>query len=331
MRNSPPMCNKDNQQFHPALKDGVPLLRLDEKKIRKGKPLGLPYQGSKKKVAKKIVEIIKQNFGTDKIVYDIFGGGGAITAECLINGLHVRYNDHCEFITSAFQKIISSDRDRLKTLIVSREEFFKIREKPNKTLDDELKLLVNSFGNDRQSYLYAKSFADDKYRLAVEIIAKHDVFSGYKQTETYQNAARQFDVERLEQLERLQQLEQLGQLGQLGRLQQLEQLGRLQQLEITNKDYRAFSEVKGAVFYLDHPYENADVDGYSDSKQFSHAEFYAWAAEMARENIVLLSSYTVSDDRFEEVFRFETAQSTLCSGRDKSRFEKLFMLTSFPP
>ena len=322
MRNSPPMCNKDNQQFHPALKDGVPLLRLDEKKIRKGKPLGLPYQGSKKKVAKKIVEIIKQNFGTDKIVYDIFGGGGAITAECLINGLDVRYNDHCEFITSAFQKIISSDRDRLKTLIVSREEFFKIREKPNKTLDDELKLLVNSFGNDRQSYLYAKSFADDKYRLAVEIIAKHDVFSGYKQTETYQNAARQFDVERLEQLERLGQLEQLERLGQL------EQLG---QLEITNKDYRAFSEVKGAVFYLDPPYENADVDGYSDSKQFSHAEFYAWAAEMARENIVLLSSYTVSDDRFEEVFRFETAQSTLCSGRDKSRFEKLFMLTSFPP
>ena len=327
MRNSPPMCNKDNQQFHPALKDGVPLLRLDEKKIRKGKPIGLPYQGSKKKVAKKIVEIIKQNFGTDKIVYDIFGGGGAITAECLINGLDVRYNDHCEFITAAFQKIISSDRDRLKTLIVSREEFFKIREKPNKTLDDELKLLVNSFGNDRQSYLYAKSFADDKYRLAIEIIAKHDVFSGYKQTETYQNAARQFDVERLEQLERLGQLQQLEQLGQLERLQQLEQLG---QLEITNKDYRAFSEVKGAVFYLDPPYENADVAGYSDSKQFSHAEFYAWAAEMARENIVLLSSYTVSDDRFEEVFRFETAQSTLCSGRDKSRFEKLFMVTSSP-
>mgnify|MGYP003510012768 CR=1 FL=1 len=327
MRNSPPMCNKDNQQFHPALKDGVPLLRLDEKKIRKGKPIGLPYQGSKKKVAKKIVEIIKQNFGTDKIVYDVFGGGGAITAECLINGLDVRYNDHCEFITAAFQKIISSDRDRLKTLIVSREEFFKIREKPNKTLDDELKLLVNSFGNDRQSYLYAKSFADDKYRLAVEIIAKHDVFSGYKQTETYQNAARQFDVERLEQLERLERLEQLGQLGQLGQLQQLQQL---QQLETTDEDYRAFSEVKGAVFYLDPPYENTNVRGYSDSKQFNHAEFYDWAVEMARENIVLLSSYTVSDDRFEEVFRFETAQSTLCSGRDKSRFEKLFMVTSSP-
>lgn len=55
------------------------MLKLDEKKIRKGKPIGLPYIGSKKKVSKKIVEIIKQNFGCDKPVYDIFGGGGQNT------------------------------------------------------------------------------------------------------------------------------------------------------------------------------------------------------------------------------------------------------------
>ena len=68
------------------------MLSLDEKKIRKGKPFGLPYQGSKKKISKKIVEIIKQNFGTDKPIYDIFGGGGAITAECILNGLEVVYS-----------------------------------------------------------------------------------------------------------------------------------------------------------------------------------------------------------------------------------------------
>ena len=72
---------------------GDVMLKLDEKKIRKGKPIGLPYQGSKKKISKKIVEIIKQNFGTDKPIYDIFGGGGAITAECVLNGLEVHYND----------------------------------------------------------------------------------------------------------------------------------------------------------------------------------------------------------------------------------------------
>ena len=66
------------------------MLKLDEKKIRKGKPIGLPYQGSKKKISKKIVEIIKQNFGTDKKIYDVFGGGGAITAECVLNGLNLK-------------------------------------------------------------------------------------------------------------------------------------------------------------------------------------------------------------------------------------------------
>ena len=242
------------------------MLKLDEKKIRKGHPIGLPYQGSKRKVAKKIVEIIKQNFGVDNTIYDVFGGGGAITAECLISGLDVKYNDHCSFISSALSTVINSNREWLKTLIISREEFFKIREKPDKTLDDELKLLVNSFGNDRQSYLYAKSFADDKYRLAVEIIAKHDVFSGYKQTETYRNAARPFDVGKPV---KNQVLQQLGQLEQLERLQRLEQLERFHRLEVTNKDYRAFSEVKGAIIYLDPPYENSDVDGYSDSKQFN--------------------------------------------------------------
>ena len=148
------------------------MLELNEKKIRKGKPVGLPYQGSKKKISKKIVEIIKQNFGTDKPIYDIFGGGGAITAECLINGLEVHYNDLDETVTSMFQKVVSEDRDYLKTLIVSREDFFKIRDKENKTIDDELKLLVNSFRNNRNNYLYSKEFSDLKYNLAVEIIKK---------------------------------------------------------------------------------------------------------------------------------------------------------------
>ena len=50
------------------------MLTLDEKKIRRGKPIGLPYRGSKKKISKKIIEIIKQNFGTNKVIYDVFGG-----------------------------------------------------------------------------------------------------------------------------------------------------------------------------------------------------------------------------------------------------------------
>ncbi|GAK32027.1 phage tail protein [Weissella oryzae SG25] len=332
-------------------------LVLDEKKIRKGKPIGLPYVGSKKKISKKIVEIIKQNFGTDKPVYDIFGGGGAITAELILNGLDVHYNDLDKSITDMFQRVISQDREWIKTLIVSREEFVWIRDKQDKTVDDELKLLVNSFGNNRKGYLYGVDIADDKYELAVKIISNHDMFSGYKQTDTYKN-----------RMATVQQLQQLGQLQQLWQLQQVNDV------VTTNLDYKNFSNITESILYLDPPYENSvgyneicpikiPVEKYqtmrdklvklpsgtkliedcieyklgtSDNNRnrmyyktvqdvFDSSAFYDWAFSMSKNNVVLISSYEISDDRFEPVFEFKTARSTFQGGTGK-RYEKLFMV-----
>ena len=300
------------------------MLTLDEKKIRKGKPIGLPYQGSKKKISKKIVEIIKQNFGIDKPIYDIFGGGGAITAECLLNGLEVHYNDLDETATSMFQKVVSEDRDYLKTLLVSRDEFLKIRDKENKTVDANLKLLVNSFGNNRETYLYSEEFSDLKHNLAIEIIKKHDTFDGYKKTETYLDAKNAFKEQliRLQQLERLQPLRQLHQLTSL---QQLERLQCLERVEATSLDYKAFSDIETAILYLDPPYENATLRGYSIN-YFDNQSFYDWAYEMSKKNIVLISSYEISDERFECVYEFKKSRSTLSQGKRGKQTEKLFMV-----
>ena len=300
------------------------MLELDEKKIRKGKPIGLPYQGSKKKISKKIVEIIKQNFGTDKPIYDIFGGGGAITAECLLNGLEVHYNDLDETVTSMFQKVVSEDRDYLKTLIVSRDDFYKIREKENKTVDDELKLLVNSFGNKRRSYLYSKEFSDLKYNLAIEIIKNHDTFDGYKKTETYKNAYRPFDVGKEKKNQVLNQLKPLQQLERLQQLKHIQNV-KIENLKITNHDYTHFSYLTNTIIYLDPPYENAVLEGYSIDR-FNSQSFYNWAYEMSKKNIVLISSYGISDERFGCVYEFKKARSTLSGGNRGKRTEKLFMV-----
>ena len=347
------------------------MLKLDEKKIRKGKPIGLPYQGSKKKISKKIVEIIKQNFGTDKPIYDIFGGGGAITAECILNGLEVYYNDLDKDITNAFERVISQDREWIKSLIVSRTEFTEIKDKENKTTDDFLKLLINSFGNSKKDYLYSKETSDLKYNLAKKIIEKHDVFSGYKQTETYKKVTsgaewNWFNKKKDQSLERLQQLEQLQQLNEI---------------KATNKSYHDFSEVSGAILYLDPPYDGTSHEGYKGKKQkrivkpevykemrdkllklekgtkiehdsfifslgvddnnknrmyykdvrpaFDSQEFYDWAFEMAKTNIVIISSYSISDERFEVVYSFDKARSTLQGGANsKGKNEKLFMVKS---
>ena len=295
------------------------MLELNEKKIRKGRPIGLPYQGSKKKISKKIVEIIKQNFGTEKPIYDIFGGGGAITAECLLNGLEVHYNDLDETATSMFQKVVSEDRDYLKTLIVSRDEFLKIREKENKTVDEELKLLVNSFGNNRKGYLYSKEISDLKYNLVIEIIKNHDIFSSYRQTETYKMVTSGSDWDWFnEKLERARVLEQLQRLDQLERLQQLNGV------KVTNKSYHDFSEVSGAILYLDPPYEGTSQDSYINS--FDSQSFYNWAYEMSKKNIVLISSYEISDSRFECVYEFKNARSALCASGYGDKTEKLFMV-----
>ena len=300
------------------------MLELNEKKIRKGRPIGLPYQGSKKKISKKIVEIIKQNFGTDKPIYDIFGGGGAITAECMLNGLEVHYNDLDETVTSMFQKVVSEDRDYLKTLIVSRDEFFKIREKENKTIDDELKLLVNSFGNNRKDYLYSEEFSDLKHNLVTEIIKKHDTFSGYKKTETYKNAYRPFDIGKEKKNQILQQLSRIQQLASIQQLERVQNIN-IDNLEITNHDYTHFSYLSDSIIYLDPPYEKTHLKGYSINN-FDSKAFYDWAFEMANKNIVLISSYEISDERFECVYEFKNARSTLQGGTNNSKTEKLFMV-----
>lgn len=299
-------------------------LVLDENKIRKGKPVGLPYVGSKKKVSKKIVEIIKQNFGTDKTIYDVFGGGGAITAELMINGIDVVYNDLDKTITDMFNIVLNKDREWIKTLIVSRDDFIEIREKENKTVEDELKLLVNSFGNDRKTYLYSEKNSDIKYNLAVEILEKEDVLSGYKKTTTYLRAVNLSENE-LGFAGKLEKSRTLPQLGKLQQLERLQNIGHLQKLhETKNEDYKHFSNIKNSILYLDPPYEQA-TNKYKLG-EFNSSEFYDWAYKMSKCNTVIISSYEVSDERFEHVFDFKNARSTLQGGSTGSKTEKLFMV-----
>lgn len=163
---------------------------------RKGKAIGLPYQGSKKKISRKIVEIVKENFGTYKKVYDLLGGGGAISCEFLLQGFDIVYNEKNKSVYEMFKRSLTLTNDDIRKLIISRDEFLRIRDKEVKTAEDDLKLLINSFGNKCSAYLYGRDKADIKYNLAMEILEKEGTWTNYKQTETYKNK-----IERLEQLD----------------------------------------------------------------------------------------------------------------------------------
>ena len=278
---------------------------------RKGKAIGLPYQGSKKKISRKIVEIVKENFGTDKKVYDLLGGGGAITCEFLLQGFNVVYNEKNKSVYEMFKRSLTLTNEDIRKLIISRDEFLRIRDKEVKTVEDNLKLLINSFGNNCRTYLYGKDKADIKYNLAIEILEKEGTWTNYKQTETYKNKVNQ--VGDLKCLARIQQL------------QQLQQLQPLERLELHNKSYKDFSHLENTIIYLDPPYEN--TSGYH-GEIFNHKELYNWAHEMSKRNIVLISSYEITDDRFECVYTFDKVKSTIQSGTNNkpNKTERLFMV-----
>lgn len=282
---------------------------LDEKKIRKGKPVGLPYVGSKKKISKKIAQIIAQNFGTDKPVYDLFGGGGAISLELMLNGFKdVHYNELDTMTFEALRTALYDDFD-VRDLIATRDEFFEIRDSEHGGID-ELKLMVNSFGNDRKSYLYSKLMSEVKTKLAKKIVWQEGNWKRYKQTETY----KRYNMQHIECIQ------QIPQIKQVERIKQTEH----KDLKCTNLDYKHFSDLIGSVLYLDPPYEKA-TDKYKLGL-FDSAEFYNWAYEMSKRNTVVISSYEVNDERFEPVFEFKNARSTLNSKGFGNRTEKLFMV-----
>ena len=47
---------------------------------------------------------------------------------------------------------------------------------------------------------------------------------------------------------------------------------------------------------------------------------------MAKNNIVIISSYSISDERFEAVYSFDKARSTIQGGQRNDKCEKLFMV-----
>lgn len=307
-------------------------------KTRKGKAYGLPYQGGKRKVAKHIIEILKQNFDTTKTVCDVFGGG-AISFECVLNGIDVVYNDSYTDLVNALEWLMTY-RGSLHHLVWSREQFMAVRNNPTHPPEEWLGILINSFGQSMRSYLYSVEKSEIKYRYAKLILDTYGTGKDYRHTELYREFLKEYyqgrdGIEQLERLEKVQDICQLFSLKETERLQQLEYLLPLERLnrypallQFHNRDYKAFSHVEDAIFYLDPPYENANIQGYKHISDFDSQTFYDWCVEMASKNDVLISSYTISDPRFECVYEFTKTTSTLQGGNSgkAKHMERLWMV-----
>lgn len=111
-----------------------------------------------------------------------------------------------------------------------------------------------------------------------------------------------------------------GKLVELQSLQSLERLERLERLEISGLDYREVNIPAGAVIYCDIPYD-CTSDNYG--VQFDRAAFLDWAD--AQEQPVIISEYSIDDDRFEVLALREKQQLSAGAKHQKKVTERLYV------
>lgn len=265
---------------------------------------GLPYIGSKKAIADKIVNIIGN---TDKTIYDIFGGGGAITCELAYNGNTVVYNDK-DTASYNVVKMVLNDDINYKSLIVPRDEFIRIKELTERTTKEELVLVVNSFGCDRKSYAFSKVNSEERYNAMIDFVNKFNRFDKYGKYFKEKTGLPSSKYR----------------LPQFGRIMQLIKMGKIpsENIEFYNKDYTYFKNVKDSVFYLDPPYFNT-TDLYRES--IIKNELIEFCDTLTKNgNKVFISEYEPFSDRMKIVAEFDGRGSTLNSGKSNNKKEKLF-------
>ena len=291
---------------------------------------GLPYMGGKRKLAHKIVGYIMNYNPKIKYVYDLFGGGGAISFEFLKRKrVQVHYNELNPSIAALMVKLQREGVTKDMYEWVSRETFF--QHVHDKDWFGGYLQTCWSFGNGQRSYLFGKHIENDK-RLIHEFLVKGDIDSDFPIPLTQEdihyilslNGVHKRRLKLYEcagKLQRRLDLQQLERLEQLERLQQLERLPQLHRLGITNLDYRAVeinTPVEETIIYCDPPYKNTKA--YKEGG-FNHNEFYDWIK--ASRYKIYVSEYALPQD-FTCVYEMEHRSSLSATNNSKKTVERLF-------
>lgn len=232
---------------------------------------GIPYQGSKVKIAANILDQLPSG----KRFVDLFGGGFAMSHAARLSNKYqeVLYNEYNPLLPPLIQKALNGEYNynRFKPEFITRERFEREKDK------DGYIRYIWSFGNSGKNYMFAKDLEPLKHEA-------HDFVVFGRRTEHFRVVepfVKSSDIHkrRIEfcgACKKLQKRFDLEQLERLERLQQLEQLERLQQLErritISCGSYADYEYKDGDIVYCDPPYEGTADYG----SEFDHKAFYSW-------------------------------------------------------
>lgn len=248
---------------------------------------GLPYQGSKNKIA----EFIISKLPRAEHFYDLFAGGCAVTHCALLSG---KYNYvHANDIQIKYPQLFydaAHGKYKNENRVITRDEFFMFKD------TDALVELCWSFGNGRTTYLWDKNIEDVK-QAACKVIMCDDMINRRLYFYEFINKLKSImyveENDKLIQLKTLESLERIQCLERLERIQCLECLGEmhiLERLDISGKSYNEVEILPNSVVYCDPPY--IGTKGYC--VEFDHEQFYEW---LRNTNFpVYISEYTMPSD-----------------------------------
>ena len=232
---------------------------------------GIPYKGSKNKIAKDIIEQLP----SATHFYDLFGGGGAMTHCALLSGKYevVHYNEFNPLVFKAFKMAINGEFEG-ETRWISREDFEKLKD------TDPYVAICFSFGNNLKNYAYNKEC--EKFKKAVHysiFFNDNSLLKEYIDLSNFNYSSENLKERRLELqrfvtvLLRENKLERkvYANFNSVGNarnvIENLERLERLQSLSsinngsvlLSNLSYERVPIENDSVIYCDPPYANTDT------------------------------------------------------------------------
>ena len=279
---------------------------------------GIPYKGSKNKIAKDIIAQLP----SATHFYDLFGGGGAMTHCALLSGKYkyVHYNEFNPLVFKAFKMAINGEfKD--ETRWISKEDFERLKD------TDPYVACCFSFGNDFKTYAYGKNCELFKKAVHYSIVFDdNSLLIKYIDLKDFKYRSNNIKERRSELYSLLKKSKlniEYGKPNQpvsqhqiwLERLQSLENINNGSVL-LSNLSYEQVPIEEDSVIYCDPPYK--DTNTYLD--EFDHEKFYSWLRSLKQQ--VFISEYQMPSD-FYEVFSIK--KRVLINDKlNTQKLEKLF-------
>lgn len=305
--------------------------------------LGIPYMGSKRKIAKPLIDYMLNSNPNAKYFYDLFGGGGAMSFEALQRKRFkkVFYNEFNEAIVNLLIKIKTDGVTSEFYEWIDRETFNKYKDE--NCWKSGLVKTCWSFGNNQNGYLFGSNIEENK-RLLHEIIVNRcnasrkqfEAITGLyidnfylksdgiqdrriKIQNLFSNMDKDFKNKIKDYANIVGSVRSISQ--QLERMQQLERLQRVQQLEhleLTNLSYEQVkieTPINETIIYCDPPYKGTE----KYQKNIDHEKFLEWIKNSPYK--IYVSSYEFD---LPCVFELSHRSSLSATNNSKKVVEKLF-------